>query len=1050
MSKRRKRKQKSSSKGFKSKPEKGSTPKHQAQTPITSEQINQQLNLGVKYLQSGKPSESEACFRQVLEWQPDHPDVWHLLGVIAIGRQEYSTAVEQIQRAIALNAKSPLFCNNLGIAWQKQGKLNEAVECYRRALQLNPNYPGARNNLGSVLRKQGKLDEAVACYRHALQLNPNHPEAHFNLYNLGNALQEQGNLDEAIECYRRALQINPNYAEAHYNLGNVLQEQRKLDEAIECYRRALQINPNYAEAHYNLGNAFQEQRKLDEAIECYRRALQINPNYQIALQQYVWARRLSCDWDGLETFEQRLISAVQSEQLATSPLPPFTLLAVTDAPDVQLTAARNYCANRTGHSRSPLWQGERYSHDKIRLAYLSADYYQHPTAYLMSELFERHDRSRFELFAISFGGEDTSPMRQRLVRAFDRFIDVRQLSHLDAAQQLRNLEIDIAVDLKGYTQDCRPQILAHRPAPIQVNYLGYPSTMGADFIDYILVDPFIVPSNQQPYFSEKLVHLPECYQVNDSKRVIAEHTPSRQEYGLPAQGFVFCSFNSSYKITPTFFDIWMRLLKAVPGSVLWLLDNNQEMKENLRHQAYNRGINPDRLVFAPKQKLPEHLARHQLADLFLDNLPCNAHTTASDALWAGLPVLTCAGRSFAARVAGSLLQAIGLPELVTDNLEDYEALALKLATQPDVLHHIKEKLRQNRLITPLFDTDRFRRHIEAAYLEMWSLWQGGEEPRAFAVKPQLRDGEVKKQGSPLRSGAGELGGKKQGSPLRSGAGEQGRQKFAVTVISPPGYIHAAAFNEVAETIHYGLRSLGHDSVLTTEGMLPGRQHIILGSNLLPQYPLPLAPDAILYNLEQVDAGSSWLRPELLEIFRRYTLWDYSKQNAVRLEALGVKVAHILPLGYVKELTRIQPAPEPDIDVLFFGSINPRRQEIVNRMKAAGLRVVAAFGIYGKKRDQLISRAKLLLNVHFYDTKVLEMVRISYLLANHCAVLSEYSSEPKEDESLAEGVAFADYEHLVQRARELIDAPDERQRLASRGFEIISDRPIVEYLEAIFQ
>jgi hypothetical protein len=272
-------------------------------------------------------------------------------------------------------------------------------------------------------------------------------------------------------------------------------------------------------------------------------------------------------------------------------------------------------------------------------------------------------------------------------------------------------------------------------------------------------------------------------------------------------------------------------------------------------------------------------------------------------------------------------------------------------------------------------------------------------------------------------------------------------KLAVTVVSPPGYIHSAAFNEVAETIHYGLRSLGHDSVLTTEGALPGRLHIVLGSNLLPQYPLPLARDAILYNLEQVEVGSNWFRAELIDTLRRHVLWDYSKANAAALDALGVQVSHVVPIGYVKELTRIQFAPERDIDVLFFGSMNPRRKEIIDRMSAAGLRVGAAFGVYGKERDALIGRAKLLLNVHFYDAKVLEMVRISYLLANRCAVLSERSSDPAEDETLAEGMAFADYEHLVQRARELIDAPDERERLARRGFEIMSARPVVEYLRA---
>lgn len=426
-----------------------------------------------------------------------------------------------------------------------------------------------------------------------------------------------------------------------------------------------------------------------------------------------------------------MILASQSEHWAT---PPFPQLSVSDDPAIHLSAARNYCANlMSGHSFTPLWDGQRYSHDKIRLAYLSADYHEHATTYLMAELFERHDRSRFGVVGISFGPEDTSPMRQRLLKTFDPFIDVRQMSHLEAAQQIRNLEIDIAVDIKGYTKDCRRQIPAYRPAPIQVNYLGYPSTMGADFIDYILVDPFIAPSDQQPHFTEKLIHLPDCYQVNDSKRIVDDRTPSRQECELPDKGFVFCCFNNSYKFTPEFFDIWMRLLQAIPGSVLWLLGKNQSMQDNLRRQSQARDVNPDRLIFASHQPLPEHLTRHRMADRFLDTLPYNAHTTTSDALWAGLPVMTCAGNSFAGRVAGSLLCAIGLPELVTSTLLDYEALALQLATRPHELFQIKEKLHQNRLRSPLFVCDRFRRHIEETYTEMWSVWQRGKHPRAFAV-----------------------------------------------------------------------------------------------------------------------------------------------------------------------------------------------------------------------------------------------------------------------------------------------------------------------------
>jgi len=353
----------------------------------------------------------------------------------------------------------------------------------------------------------------------------------------------------------------------------------------------------------------------------------------------------------------------------------------------------------------------------------------------MAELFERHDRERFEVFAFSFGPDGGSPMRRRLEKAFDHFIDVRDISDADVARQIAELGVHVAIDLMGYTKHCRPGILAHRPAPVQVNYLGFPGTMGADFIDYILVDPFVVPLDQQPFFTEKLVHLPDCYQVTDSKRERADRTPSRADYGLPEEGFVFCCFNNNYKITPSFFEVWMRLLQAVPGSVLWLSGDNDTAERNLRREAEERGVDPERLIFAPRVEYADYLERYKLADLFLDTLPYNAGATASDALWAGLPILTCAGRSFAARMAGSLLHAVGLPELITTNLEDYEALALKLATEPEVLGALRTKLAENRDTAPLFDTDRFRRHIEAAYEQMWQTWEKGEAPKPFAVEP---------------------------------------------------------------------------------------------------------------------------------------------------------------------------------------------------------------------------------------------------------------------------------------------------------------------------
>jgi len=363
----------------------------------------------------------------------------------------------------------------------------------------------------------------------------------------------------------------------------------------------------------------------------------------------------------------------------------------------------------------------------------------------MAGLFECHDRERFEILAISYGPDDSSAMRQRLLAAFDNFVEVGHMSDQQAAQQIAVLGVHIAVDLKGYTQDSRPEILAYQPAPVQVNYLGYPGTMGADFIDYILVDPFVVPMDQQPFYTEKLVHLPDCYQVNDRQREIAAQTPSRAECKLPGDGFVFCCFNKIYKITPDFFDIWMRLLKAVPGSVLWLIRDNETAERNLQQEALARGVNPERIIFAERTTQQAHLARQRQADLFLDTLPYNAHTTASDALWVGLPILTCAGRLFPGRVAGSLLHAVGLPELVTESLAEYEALTQKLATDPALLQGLRKRLVQHRSDAPLFDTDRFRRQIEAAYSQMWKIRKDGGEPKPFAVQPETGSAETATQ-----------------------------------------------------------------------------------------------------------------------------------------------------------------------------------------------------------------------------------------------------------------------------------------------------------------
>jgi predicted O-linked N-acetylglucosamine transferase (SPINDLY family) len=716
---------------------------------------------GVLRAQQRNYEDARRRLTMALQIDPNSAAAHGDLGRVLKSERRFEEAVKSFKRALQIMPERKETYADLGATLTEMGRPQDAIACYRESLRRWPDLPAAYIAIGKLSKALGKHGEAIAAFASALRLAPNDVEAHFNM---GATFANLSRFDAAVSCYRRALRVSPRFAEAHAYLGGVLIELGRYAEAlsacreavtiepglasahnnmgiafaklgqraeaIECYRRALQIRPKWLAVHKNLGNALMEVKRYDEATQSFRRVLSLKPDDGYALTMLTHLEMQVCAWSSFDEMDRNLVDAVRK---GIASIYPFPVLYTSSTPEDQLTAARIFLHEKDTSFLPALWRGARYRHDKIRIGYVSADFHEHATAYLMAELFETHDRERFELFAYSFGPDQRSPMRARLTAAFDRFFDVRLAGDRDASRAIVENEIDIAVDLKGFTRDSRIAILACRPAPIQVNYLGYPGTMGADFIDYIIADRWTVPFGEQTFYTEKIVHLPDCYQVNDRNRQIAERAPTRAACGLPEQGFVFCCFNNSLKITPTFFDIWMRLLKAVPGSVLWLLAANPWAEANLRKEAAARGVAPERLVFAPRATLADHLARQRVADLFLDTLPYNAHTTTSDALWVGLPVLTCAGGTFAGRVAGSLLRAIDLPELITRSLEEYEALARHLASNPARLAAIRAKLARNRLTTPLFDTDRFRRNLEAAYLEMWRRWQRGEEPRAFAV-----------------------------------------------------------------------------------------------------------------------------------------------------------------------------------------------------------------------------------------------------------------------------------------------------------------------------
>jgi len=510
---------------------------------------------------------------------------------------------------------------------------------------------------------------------------------------------------------------------------------RRLDEVLACYDTAIALKPDYADAFYGRGNVLQEGKRVADAMASYQRARAFMPGHKSALSGLADCALGLCDFARRDELADELRRQVDEKKAIVAPL---VLLGYADDEALHLSCAQRFARSRIAVAPTPLWRGTTWRNDRIKLAYLSADFRQHAVAQLTAELFERHDRSRFEVIGVSLGPDDGSARRTRIERAFDRFHDVRAMSDRDVARLLHEKQTDIVVDLTGYTAGCRPEILAWRPSPVQVSYLGYPGTMGAEFVDYIIADRIVLPFDRQGFFTEKIVHLPDCYQANASLATTTAATPTRREAGLPDTGFVFCAFNNHAKIAPPVFDIWMRLLGAVDAGVLWLSEADAAAATNLRQAAAARGVDPARLIFAPRMpQFEDHLARHRLAGLFLDTLPYNAHTTASDALRAGLPVVTCRGQSLAGRVATSLLDAVGFADLVTSNLADYEALALRLATDAAMLAGFKARLDRNLQNCALFDADRFRRHIEAAFATMWDIQQRGERPRSFAVVPSL-------------------------------------------------------------------------------------------------------------------------------------------------------------------------------------------------------------------------------------------------------------------------------------------------------------------------
>ncbi len=689
-------------------------------------------NFSIILRRLGNCEEALLHCEKALSLAPNYAEAWNNRGNALFDLGRHDDALASYDRALALAPALAEALLGRGNALLALDRFEEAVASYDKALSVRPDNADCHAGRGLALHALRRPDAALASYDRALAINPDNGDAWFSR---ANALQQLRLFPEALASYDKALAIRPDFAEGYYDRGRALQALRRFDDALGDFDTALAMNPFFADCLYSYGNALRELNRLEDAIAAFERLLDFAPEHEFLKGMLLYTKMFCGDWDRFEFLADAVKWDIESGHKVAEP---FVYQAISSSVEDLQRCAEIFAAARYPRADTQVWSGERYDHGKIRIGYVSGEFRYQATSILIAELFERHDKDRFALYAFDNGWDDGSSLRARINRACDEVVDISGLGDLAAATAIRQREIDILVDLNGYFGSDRTGVFACKPAPVQVNYLGFPGTMGADYMDYIIADAVVIPPEQRAFYTEKVVYLPDAYQANDTSRRLAERTPTRGEFALPDQAFVFCCFNNTYKITPDVFGVWMRLLGRVEGSVLWLLQHNEVTPRNLRREAERRGIAPERLVFAKGIPLEEHLARHRLADLFLDTLPYNAHTTGNDALWAGLPLVTCEGSTFPGRVASSLLRAVGLPELIAGSLEEYEELALKLAQDRDLLASIKAKLARNRDACALFDAGRFARHIEAAYTAMWERSRRGDPPESFAVD-RIRD-----------------------------------------------------------------------------------------------------------------------------------------------------------------------------------------------------------------------------------------------------------------------------------------------------------------------
>ena len=687
-----------------------------------------QLNLGNVFQDQSLFDDALGCYEKALELNPSSWQVYNNIGIILKLRNEFDSAKKQFFKAIQLNSDYEEAYYNLGCIFFDDNLFDDAVMYYSKCIEINPDYVHAYTNIGNVFLKKKMLVDAEHWYLKALERDPYFAEAYNNV---GNLYQVQNNCNKAVDNLKKAVELAPENPAFQTNLGLAYRKFGELEKAVDCFRESVLLTPDYPEPHYNLGETYKDLARFSDAIICFQNALNRDSAFEDVYDPLSYSYQRLCSWNEADKYK-RLVDKITGKAIEKGSVvkeTPLNCVTRCEDPFICYKVAKSWSDRIVDmvadENKQFTWDDERKKRQKIRIAYLSNTFRDHPGGHLIAGLFGYHNRKEFEIYSYSYGVDDGSYYRKKVESESDKFIEIGYMNDSEAATRIYNDKIDILVDLRGFTMSSRMAICALRPAPIQIVYLGFPGSSGADFYDYTIADKTVVPKDHINFFSENIVYMPDCYQANNNDQLISEDIFTRKDEGLPEGSFIFCSFNTEYKIEPVMFNCWMDILKRVPDSVLWLLKTGDEMVDNLKNEAEKRGVEKNRLVFAKRLSKEKHLKRSRLADLALDTRIYNGHTTTSDALWAGLPVITMPGNHFASRVSASILKAADLSELIVENLTEYEKLAVDISLSKNKLISLKSKVKNNKEIAPLFNTPLFAENIEKAYKIMWDRFKTG-------------------------------------------------------------------------------------------------------------------------------------------------------------------------------------------------------------------------------------------------------------------------------------------------------------------------------------